>query len=277
MSKKYKEGQHIHKFLPCPSYEISRVENWLSDLAEEGLLLTKDGIFAGVATFEFVGPRKVKYRLEAAEKNTSMWADNGGEPDPEQIELSEKYSWEYIAKLKDFYIYRSEDPSARELNTDPKVQALALNAVKKRQRDAVISSVILFILYPIILTRGCLLMTTIAMGSWWSLLLLVFSVWMIAADIKAFVHLKKVQKTLMEEGGFQEPDSKKRAVPYVGKKIAVLLLGIVLLGALLRSWGISITNENKISLEDYTGEIPFATIRDFAGEGRSSGTDLDEL
>jgi hypothetical protein len=43
-----------------------------------------------------------------------MLSDDGGEPDPEQVELSKMYSWEYVAKRRDFYIYRSFELSAGE-------------------------------------------------------------------------------------------------------------------------------------------------------------------
>lgn len=268
MSKTYKTGQHVYRVIPCPAYEISCLENWMSDMAEAGLHLTKDGIFAGIATFEYRDPEKVKYRLEAAGKNTSMWSDDGGEPDPEQVELSKQYSWEYVAKLKDFYIYRSADPSSRELNTDPEVQAIALNTVKKRQRDAIVSSVILLVLYPIMLTKGCLLLTTISMGTWWMTFMLLFAALVIADEIRALRHLKKVQKDLMDAGTYSsEAEWKKTMIPHYCRKITKMVLAIVLICAFLKAWGVSITNENMILLADYKGAIPFATIKDFAGEG----------
>lgn len=268
MSKQYVIGKEYRRMVPCPAYDISGMENWLADMAEEGLHLVKDGIFAGIATFEYNEPKKVKYRLEAAQKNTSMWSDDGGEPDAEQIELSEKYAWEYVAKLRDFYIYRCSDSSAREMNTDPEVQAIALNAVKRRKREAIVSSFILLVLYPIILTKGCLLLTAISMGSWWTALVLVLVGLMIADDIRAFVHLKKVQKALMNNG-YYSPDTtwKKNAAPYFSRKIVKTVLAFVLVFAFLQTWSDSITDKNKVLIEDYHGEIPFATMADFAGSG----------
>ena len=122
-------GRHTYRLPPCPAYDVEGMERWLSGLAQEGLFLARDGFFCGLATFERGEPRFAKYRLEAAQKSTSMWAEDGGEPDPEQVELSQRYAWEYIAKRGDFYIYRSFEPGARELNTDPEVQALALERV----------------------------------------------------------------------------------------------------------------------------------------------------
>ena len=272
MKKQYRPGKQIYRIPPCPSYDIAGMESWLTELAAEGLFLTADGFFAGLGFFEYREPKRVKYRLEAAQKGTSMWADNNGDPEPEQIELGEKYSWEYVAKRKDFYIYRSEDPSARELNTDPAVQALALNAVKKRQRGAAFCTVFFLLIYPILLTRGCLLLTTIATGTVWTALVLLFAALMIADEVRAFIHLKKVQRALTEEGGYPAEQKKKSPAAYFAGKAVRIVLVLVLLCAFLRSWGLDIMDENKIPLDDYTGTIPFATIRDFAGEGSSEYT-----
>ena len=61
-----KSIKHVYRIPPCPSYDIEGMESWLSDMAAEGFVLVKDGIFAGVATFEKTEPRKLKYRLQAA-------------------------------------------------------------------------------------------------------------------------------------------------------------------------------------------------------------------
>jgi len=270
MKKKYKAGQHVYRPPPCPSYDITGMENWLAELAEKGFFLTKDGFFAGIAAFEYGEPQTVKYRLEAVQKNVSMWSDNGGEPDAEQVEISRKYSWEYVARYRDFFIYRSSDPSAREMNTDPAVQALALSAVQKRQRDAVLSSVLLLIAYPVLLTRGCPILTALAAGTWWTALVLLFAVLMIADEVRAFVHLKKIRKALTEEGCYTaKTDPKKTAVAYFARKVLKTVLIIVLVCAFLHTWSLTVTDENKIPIAEYTGELPFAVIRDFAGEGSS--------
>lgn len=267
MKRSYKIGQHVYRILPCPVYDISSIEAWLMDMAAEGLVLTKDGIFAGVVTFEYGEPQERKYRLEAAQKNTSMWAEGGGEPDQEQIEISEKYSWEYVAKVKDFYIFVSKDQTARELNTDPEVQALALNAVKKRQREAIISSILLFVFYPILLTRGCPVLTMIATGAWWSVLALIMAILIIADDIRAFVYLKGIQRDLLEQGYYVSEESwRKKAVPYHCRRALKTVLAVILVFAFLHNWSDSITSENKMPIEKYSEELPFATIRDFAGE-----------
>ncbi len=79
-----------------------------------------------------------------------MWAENGGAPDVEAVELNKAYGWEYVASKGQFHIFRSESARARELNTDPEVQAITVNMVRKRKRDAVIASFFWRFLYPVI-------------------------------------------------------------------------------------------------------------------------------
>ena len=112
--EKAEKPKYVLRLPPCPDYDVESTECWLTDLAREGLLLKKDGLFAGVGVFERAVPQRVQYRLEAAQKDTGLLCD-GYEPDPEQVELCAQYGWEYVARRGEFYIYRSHDPAAREL------------------------------------------------------------------------------------------------------------------------------------------------------------------
>lgn len=276
-----KQSKKAYRLPPCPAHDMEGMEKWLCDLGEEGLFLEEDGFFAGVATFEKGEPRKVKYRLEAAQKSTSMWADDGGEPDGEQVEFGKNFAWEYVAKRGDFYIYRSFDFAARELNTDPRVQAIALNAAKKRLRESAISSGIWLIFYPLLLIRSGILLTVINMRTWLFLLTALFVLWIILDEILAFTSVKKLQKKLRFEGRLQrDKDWRKGALAYHGKRVAKIALALALVCIFLGNWSDSVMNANKIPLAEYTGNIPFATMADFAGENpldyRSTMTGLDK-
>ena len=49
--KKAEKPKYVLRLPPCPDYDVESTECWLTDLAREGLLLKKDGLFAGVAVF----------------------------------------------------------------------------------------------------------------------------------------------------------------------------------------------------------------------------------
>ena len=265
--KPKKENKRVYRLPPCPDYDVEGMESWLSDLGKEGLFLAKDGFFAGVAAFERGKPAKVKYRLEAAQKSTSMWADDMGEPDPDQIELSEKYDWTYLGKRGDFYIYRSFDPKARELNTDPEVQALALNAVKKRWRGSLFTLIFWLVVYPLLWIRGGVLLTIIHVKTWLFLLATLFVLWVIVDSVAGLVSLGKLQKKLRQEGKLSSSKNwRRRQKGYFLRKGIGIVWAAALIFFFLQRFGVSITDEDKIPLAEYTGTLPFATMADF-GEG----------
>lgn len=258
------QKERTYRLAPCPAYDVEGMESWLCDMAQKGLFLIKDGFFAGVATFEYGAPCKVRYRLEAAQKSTSMWAEDGGEPDQEQVELGKKYAWDYITKRGDFYIYRTFEPGTRELNTDPEVQALAFNAVKKRRisNTVYVMLIILSLMYRI----GGVLLTVIRMRTWVFLLILFFILWMLVESLIKLVSLGRLQKKLREGNVFISGKNWQRgAIYYHGKNLARLVLGIAVICILLHNWSDSVMDVGKEPLESYVGVIPFATIRDFAG------------
>jgi hypothetical protein len=160
-----KDARSVYRLPPCPAYDVEGMESWLTDLAAEGLHLRKDGFFAGIAILERREPAEVKIRLGVAPRGTGLLDENAGEPDEDARCLYENLGWEYVAARGRFHIYRTNDPNARELDTDPQVQAIALNEVRKRHHAAVLSSVFWLLLFPILRMRGTLLLTMLHVGS----------------------------------------------------------------------------------------------------------------
>lgn len=259
--------RRICRLAPCPSYDVEGMESWLSELAQEGLLLEPDGFFVGLAFFSRAEPCAARYRLEAAQRSTSLWSENGGEPDEEQLALGEKYGWNYVAKRGDFYIYRSLEPSARELNTDPKVQALALNAVKKRQISALVSLLFWILLYPLLVLRSGPLLTILQLGTWRFLLCALLALWFVADSLQATIYLGRLQRKLREGLSLDRKKNwRKRSAWRQVKGFVQLGLVIALALVCLQRIGSSALGEDRIPLDQYAGELPFPTMTDFVGE-----------
>lgn len=255
--------KYVYRLPPCPAYDVEGMESWLCALAWEGLLLRKDGFHAGVAVFEKAAPRRVKYRLEAAQENTGFFGD-GYAPDAEQVELCEEYGWEYVARRGEFYIYRSDDPTARELNTDPKVQALALKAVRRRAADSIAGVLlgVLAFLVPCVLRRVGLLRTILAIRTPWFLVLTAYVVWSVVQSVHEFASLGQLQKQL-REGIMPEPrkTSRGRAIRYFAAKVCYFALTLAVLSIPLR---IALTPDSGLRPEDLYGRLPFASMLDLA-------------
>ena len=263
-----KEPKLVHRLIPCPQYDVSGMECWLSDMAKQGLLLQKDGFFAGVATFEKVSPQRVKYRLQPAQKSTSMWADNNGDPDEEVVELSKEYGWEYVAKRGEFHIYRTFDLDAREFHTDPEVQALAMNAMRKRQRDNLFSSIFFGLFYPWLIFKGKMMLSIVHVGTIPMVLIMIACLWMSIHSIIGAIKLMKLRKKVMEgEETGSGSDWRKGTWIYHANNIIRRCVYIAAILLFLKLMGDQMIYEAYIPLDEYTKDMPFATMEDFLPGG----------
>jgi len=255
---------------PCPAYDVEGMESWLSDLSAEGLHLAPDGIFCGIAEFHRGEPGRMQYRLEASRHGTSMWNEQNGEPEEEALELNAEYGWEYVAKRGEFFIYRGAYDGERELNTDPEVQALALQAVRKRRRDALHTALFWMVVYPVARSQGIVpvLLMAIHMKSWLMLLTGLLLLWTIVSRLRECFALTRLYRRLRAGEEIRRgKDWRRRAALYRGvRMVDVVLTAVwaVLFASTLLS---GMANEGEIPIAAYAEELPFATIADFAGEG----------
>lgn len=124
----------FHYRIPlCPSYDIVSIQHWLERMAEKGLILDAEGYVFGIFQFQKGAPQPIRYRLEPITSHAAADPLSPESPVPEVLELNREYGWEYWGRYLDYYLYRTLDPNARELNTDPVVQAMALEPVRKRR------------------------------------------------------------------------------------------------------------------------------------------------
>ena len=259
--------KHAYQLPPCPDYDVEGMESWLGDMAANGLFLSRDGFFAGVAIFEKGTPCPMRYRLDAAPKKTSFFSDDG-EPDEETLSLSEAYGWEYVTARGQFLIYRTADPDARELHTEPQVQALAINQIRRRERGNVVTCFIWLFLYPLLAMRGEWLLTMLNIGTWFILYSVLLITWLFAGTVVRAVHLRRLRGRLSRGEPLNHHKRwKKAAVRHRVRGFMLLACCLVWLGLFLHLWSADLTDARKLPLDAYTGDPPFATIIDFAPGG----------
>lgn len=261
-----KENKKIYKLCPCPAYDVEGMESWLEDLAEQGLFLSKDGFTFDFGAFEKGSPKKLKYRLTASENPTGIFADNMGNPDPEAIEISESMGWKYICYRGDFHIYVCEDSSARELNTDPLVQEIALKAVRSRQSVNIFNSVFWLVIYPFFYFKSGIIKTSLDIGTGFSIFVLFIAIWFLYDAIKENLYLRRLSKKLRENIPLEhKADFKKNGMLRHIKNGIQIAAVVVLVVFSLHKWGDSLMYEDRIPIKEFKEEIPFATISDFVG------------
>lgn len=261
------EKKYTYHLPPCPDYDVEGIESWLGDMAADGLFLSRDGFFVGFAIFEKGTPRVMRYRLDAAPKKASFFSDDTG-PDEETASLSEACGWEYVTAHGQFLIYRTSDPEAPELHTDPQVQALVINQIRRRERGSIVTSLIWLFLYPLLWMRGEWLLTMMNAGTWFILYGVLLATGLFTGAIAKAVHLRRLRNRLSRG----EPlDHHKKWRRQAARHHFFSLLSIIgcltWIVILLCLWSRQMDGAGKIPLDSYTGDPPFATIIDLVPGG----------
>ncbi len=265
--EKQERGKIIYRLPPCPSYDIEGTESWLESMVQKGLFLSEEGWIDSILRFSAGTGKKVRYRLEAAPQSTGFFSA-GNEPDEEAVEIANAAGWKYLRKYGQFYVYRTEDETAPELNTDPTVQAMALNIVRKRERSSTFSFFFWILVYPALRLFGYPFMVlTVALGlpvailSFFVVLLEVYS------HIKKLRHLRRLRKKLASGEELDHHKSwEKGAAIHRTVRVLLAVCWVAWAGVLLRIWGDELIDDGKIPLEEYTGTIPCATMADMGSD-----------
>ena len=261
------EPKTVYRYPPCPDYDVEAMESWLSDMAAKGLVLTRDGFFFGFGNFEKTEPKTMRYRLEASKYRSGPL--NEYNPPEEAQEIYEAMGWQYVAARGNFYIYCTDDPEALELHTDPQVQAMNIDAARKRIRNDIIFEVVWIILmFGFYLGNGVrgtpLLLAVLAFGTPASLLFVVLLSWTVVEMFSRFAALNRLRKR-MRSGELlsHNKDWRKGRAAHIAGIIANWILTLTLAGVLISSCTKAVDNTDEIPLDEFTGTVPFATMEDF--------------
>ena len=257
-----KAGRIRFRLAPCPSYDVEKIESWLQDLAKEGwILATQESVFSLLA-FRKAAPRAVRYRLQPRKPNEGF----GDVPTPDLQELCAEYGWEYVESYGQFHIYRSLTPDAREMDTEPGVQAAALKAGKRSSAFTLLLDAILlgnifsqFFLMPF--------WSLVHMGLGYHLVHLVALTWVSTDCFLQWRHLRKLQKQLKANIPLDHNKPwKQGAVFHIFSKLAYGVIMVLLFGVILTSCTGSLDLEYD-AVGAFPGDPPFVTAAEILPEG----------
>lgn len=271
------ERKKYYRFAPCPSYDIEGMEGWLEAMADQGYFLDEAGFWGGIGVFIRKSPGSVRYRLEP--KDVSRGTVNDSMiPDDDVQAFYQDYGWMFVADRGKYYIYRNEQDGARELNTEPEIQALALEPMYKAEKQKLILSIYWIILYPALLSllgQASPLRMFLDIGcglSFWGAFL---GIWQICRSGARLWYIKRLRRRL-KAGEMPERGSQRRrnAAPYVAGNVlfAVLLTGWII--CLVNVWSYETDSKGRIALQNYDGQLPFAVLTDLASEKGGTFTEL---
>ena len=252
----------IRRLAPCPSYDVERLESWLTDMASEGRQLMKDSEFLGFFTFEEGNPRSVRYRLEPRPDNSFDTLV----PDAEATELASEFGWEYVDSYRQFYIYRSTGADARELNTDCTLQAMALKSVRSHFFSQLGGQLIVAGHALLRLLKEPFRYLAV-FGPLYTIGFVLFMLLFFLIDIRSLRHILRIQKQLKrnEPLDHNKPWRNGALAHHIGQFSALLVI-ILIFGLILGSCIQKFTHENP-PLAAYPGDPPIVTIADLDPEG----------
>ncbi len=254
------EPKYRYRLPPCPAYDIPAMESWLEDMAAKGLHLSADGFFMGFATFEEGPPRRERFRLEPTPTQKGLFSEEY-DPELDAIEIHRQMGWVYRARRDQFHIYSAADPDAPELNTDPQVQAITMEALTKYLRKSLTNTLILAVFYALLYFGDALISGSIYLGTWRVALLAGLLLWDLGPQIRALAVLTRCRKQL--QNGQPLPhrsDYRQQNIRYLisngARKVLWVFLAVSLTAYLLPI----MTDEPYVPLEDQ--QFPFTTLED---------------
>lgn len=263
------EPKYAYRIPPCSKYDIAGMESWLEDLAAKGLFLDRDGLFLGFASFVRREPARLRFRLEATDTTGGLFSPTH-DPDDEIIELHQLMGWDYRGRWGQFHIYVTADPDAPELHTDPRVQALTIQALNKFQRTELWG----FFWYTAIMYyfHGSVLFSLTALwGLGRTVLLLLFLLSFPVVKLIGLVRMTLLKHHLKKGIPMtHHADWQKGKWIIYGGRLARWMAGFVLLFSLMGLWSESILNENAVEPEDWAEPLPFATVQHLYPDGQIS-------
>lgn len=132
----YVKKESFREVCPISVYDVTAVETWLEDLVRKGY--RPIGFAGGKVKLLPEEPRESRFRLQPLQRRKEVL-------DPERVAAYRSMGWEYVCTLENlFHIWRCDDPSAPELDTDPVVQELGYGYLKRRMAwDCVLTVLLL--------------------------------------------------------------------------------------------------------------------------------------
>jgi len=223
----------VKKYLPVQPFDMAGLEEWLSDLAAQGLFSVK--IDLNKAKFRRDTPKTgVRYALDVASPYGI---------DRERNENYAQMGWDYVTtpalSMASFmyYVYRSDDPQAPALHTDPVTQGVTITTLI-RQSGAISALMLVLLLFilrtdvitlftaPWVIPRFTILYTERAIQ--WLALMIPYLLLLFLPEVRMLRALGKLRRQLLDGIPLERERRWPRRFPS-----SLLLTGIGILAALL--------------------------------------------
>ena len=137
----------VYKLTPVSQYDVDGVENWLEDMALQGLRLkTFRSLFC---TFTREPSARIRYRVEPCKTRLDEY------PPQDMLDLYRDFGWDYEGRVSDtMLLFSTRDPAAPEPHSDPELQGERWDKLRR----SMVRGCLLNLLLALLLLVLCLLM-----------------------------------------------------------------------------------------------------------------------
>ena len=261
----------VRKMLPCPLYDIAKLETWFKDCAAKGLFLKENGIGRLSAQFETGEPEVMTYRFEPSAYilEVDEILDENNRKD--KIAFLEEAGWKLTAQCRQYFVFAHEGNS--ELHTDPETESV-IRMDLARARFVQLLRACVPLAYFGMLLFSSYMRFMIQTGSWIVLLTIPFVLISFIGSVIESVRLF-VQASKMEQGQpfRHEKDWRKTASLYRIFEIMKFFMYGLMAAALLAMVS-DVGAAGRISLKDYDEDPPFMTVADIDPDAEYVMNDL---
>lgn len=254
-----KEKQSIHRLCPCHHYDIEGIQTWLEDMARDGWILEKGGWGLGTFTFDRGAPVQCRYRLEVIFEGKKSYQER-----IEYLEMLKDFGWTHVTEFQGFEIFRTEDPHATEISTDPVVQATTLKKLKNAGIQRIMFLVFYFGLQLfnkrlswIYFFRNAVTFGPVAMA-----LMTAFLALALVLPLHDLWRIRRLEKKLRSGAPVNEPKDWKRNAAL--HRILSILPGVVGVCAISLWLGGLLMSLDGTPLGSAAVDPPFVTVADLA-------------
>ena len=122
----------VKKPVPCSLYDIQGIQEWLDEMALQGLFLEEFTRQKDRAVFRTGDPKPLRYRLDPVGKSKNK--------DKDREEPYAQMGWKFVDWIPQwYYIFSSDNPEAPELYTDPQSLSVSMDHMIRRKIKTYIS------------------------------------------------------------------------------------------------------------------------------------------
>lgn len=239
---------NIRKLIPCSVHDIAKLEQWIGDMAKEGLRLKK--IRSDIAVFEQSEQNDLKYYL--------IISDNVV-PDATYIAEMESLGWQYVLKYGKILYFVTEDMLAFEPERD---YLHIIQQVKKVKRKTfVISLGLMVVTYMMLFTLP--MNSIIRLGSGKILFITILYVLFIIKHLCDETKLAWWTK-LVQEDNLDIVEIDWRNGSFSNKcasAILVMFSIFIFVGGFVNIF-IDFDHMNRVRISEYPGEILLPTLEE---------------